>query len=76
MSELLYYMEYGALTKGLTPTDQAYLKNAESKHLIGQIGYILANEIDVLCNPAFWLGDDIPRYSYHSNILDLSPEGL
>ena len=53
MSELLYYMEYGALTKGLKPTDQAYLKNAESKHLIGQIGYILANEIDVLCNPAF-----------------------
>ena len=65
----------GIWINGPSPTDPVYLKNAESKHFICQMGYIWANEIGVVCHTAFWLSDAIPRYLYHSNIFDLSTKG-
>ena len=49
-------------------TNPKYLKNAESQHLIGWSFLNLTNEIGLFRNQGFWLGANILRCLYHSNI--------
>ena len=51
-------------------------KNAESEHLIGWFLLNLTNDIGLFRNPGFWLGACTPRCLFHSNIQNLSSEGL
>jgi hypothetical protein len=53
---------------GPQSTNPKYLKNAKSEHLIGWSFLNLTNEIGLLRNQRFWLGANILRCLYNSNI--------